>query len=116
MTQAEIAPKQILTAIQRQDPSIFITASDIRNDRVAIRTSYLADRTPIEALLDKLSSTDWIFSVKKDNKNHIQCLFFIHKKQIELLLANPDILLMNCIYRINIYRLPLLYILDYTNL
>ena len=36
MTKAGIAPKQILTAIRQQDPSTFIAASNIWNERVAI--------------------------------------------------------------------------------
>jgi hypothetical protein len=67
-------------------------------------------------LPDDLSTADWVFAVKKDADNHVQNLFFAHQKQIELLLANPDILLMDCTYRTNKYRLPLLHILGCTNL
>jgi hypothetical protein len=52
----------------------------------------------MEALLDDLSTADWIFAVKKDNNNYVQNLFFAHQKKVELLLANPDVLLMDCIY------------------
>lgn len=117
MSQAGIAPKQIMTALRNQDPDILVAASDIRNERQMMRSQYLGDRMPVEALLDELSaSPDWVFDVKKDSENHIQYLFFTHQKQIQLLQANPDILLMDCIYRINKYKLPLLYILGCTNL
>lgn len=58
-------------------------------------------RSPNETLLDDLSTVDWVFAVKKDADNHVQSLFFAHQKQIELLLANPDVLLIDCTYRIN---------------
>lgn len=117
MSQAGIAPKQILTAIRHEDPDTFIAATDIRNDRKVLRSNFLGDRTPVEALIDELSeSSDWIFDVKKDSTNHVQYLFFTHRKQLQLLLANPDILLMDCTYRTNKYRLPLLHILGCTNL
>ena len=103
LTQAGTAPKQILTSIQQENPETFIGARDIWNKRIAIRTSYLAERTPIEALLDKLSSEEWAFDVKRDQENHIQYLFFAHKKQIELLLKNPDVILLDCTYRTNKY-------------
>ena len=84
---------------------------------MSIRADYLNGRSSIEALLDELStSPDWIFDVKLDTENHVQCLFFAHKKQVELLRANPDILMMDCTYRINKYRMPLLHILGYTSL
>src|SRR5579871_2251040 len=53
---------------------------------------------------------------RKIADNHVHNLFFAHQKQIELLLANPDILLMDCTYRTNKYKLPLLHILGCTNL
>ena len=116
MSQAGIAPKQILTAIRQEDPDTLIAATDIQNDRKAIRSNYLINRTSIEALLDELSSSDWIYDVKKDLENHVQYLFFMHTKQRELLLTNPDILLMDCTYRTNKYKLPLLHILGCTSL
>jgi hypothetical protein len=81
-----------------------------------MRANYLNGRTPIEALLDDLSAPEWVFDVKRDLDNHVEYLFFAHGKQIELLLANPDVLLMDCTYRTNKYKLPLLHILGCTNL
>ena len=106
----------IFTAIRQQDSSTFIAPSDIRNDRKAIRASELAGRTPIEALLDGLSTEEWVFDIKRDSENHIQYLFFAHRKQVELLLINPDVLFIDCTYRINKYRLPLMHILGCTSL
>jgi hypothetical protein len=70
----------------------------------------------METLLGNLSADDWIFAVKKDAENRVQNLFFAHQKQIELLLTNPDVILMDCTYRTNKYKLPLLHILGCTNL
>jgi MULE transposase domain len=57
-----------------------------------------------------------VFNIKRDSENHVQYLFFAHKKQIKLLLTNPDILFIDYIYRTNKYRLPLIHILGYTSL
>jgi MULE transposase-like protein len=118
MTRAGIAPNQILTSIRQKDPDTFIAATDICSERKAMKIRDLRGRSPTEALLDELSSlsTEWRFDVKKNINNHVQCLFFAHQKQVELLLANPDILLMDCTYRTNRYKLPLLHILGCTNL
>jgi hypothetical protein len=115
MTNAGARPMQILAAIQSENQDTLVTATDIRGEREAIRERYLDGRCPIEALLDDLSTADWVFAVKK-NDNRIQNLFFAHQKQIGLLLANPDVLWMDCTYRTNKYRLPLLHILGCTNL
>ena len=116
MTHAGARPMQILAAIQKEDQDTLVSATDIRSERKAIRERHLNGRSSIETLLDELSAGDWIFAVKKDNSNHVQNLFFAHQKQVELLLANPDVLLMDCTYRTNRYKLPLLHILGCTNL
>ena len=116
MTQAGARPMQILAAIQSEDQGTLISATDIRSERKAIKERHLGGRRPMEALLDDLSTVDWVFALKKDSNNRIQNLFFAHQKQVELLLANPDVLLMDCTYRTNRYRLPLLHILGCTNL
>jgi hypothetical protein len=116
MTHAGARPNQILAAIQGEDEDTLVSATDIRGERKPIREKQLDGRSPIEALLDNLSTADWVFAVKKDSNNRIQNLFFAHQKQVELLLANPDVLLMDCTYRTKKYKLPLLYVLSCTNL
>lgn len=116
MTQAGARPMQILAAIQSEDQNTLISATDIRGERKTIREKQLGGRSPIEALLDDLSTADWVFAVKKDSNNRVQNLFFAHQKQVELLLTNPDVLLIDCTYRTNKYKLPLLHILGCTNL
>lgn len=116
MTRAGSRPMQILTALQQQDPDTLVTANDIRSDRLRMKMDHLNGRSPIETLLDDLSLPEWIYDVKRDSNNRIQYLFFAHQKQIELQLANPDVLMMDCTYRTNKYRLPLLHILGCTNL
>lgn len=98
MTHAGARPMQILAAIQSEDQNTLVSATDIRGDRKAIREKQLDGRSPMEALLDGLSTADWVFAVKKDDNNRVQNLFFAHQKQVELLLANPDVLLMDCTY------------------
>jgi hypothetical protein len=117
LTSAGVQPKQIMTAIRQEDPTTYICVSDIRNERKLARKDYLQERSPIETLLDELSSTeDWIYEVKLDTSQHVQNLFFAHKSQAEMLLTNPDVLLMDCTYRTNKFKLPLLHVLGCTNL
>jgi hypothetical protein len=78
--------------------------------------NYLDGRSSIEALLDDLATPDWVSDVTLDTNNHVQSLFFAHQKQVELFRINPDILMMDCTYRTNRYRLPLLHILGCTSL
>ncbi|OWY49387.1 Transcription factor FAR1-related protein [Alternaria alternata] len=115
-THAGARPMQILAALQKEDHDTLISASDIRSDMIAVREKQPGGRSPIEALLDNLSTSDWVFTVKKDDNNHVRNLFFAHQKQIEMVRANPDVLLMNCTYQTDKYKLPLLHIIGCTNL
>jgi hypothetical protein len=116
MSEAGVPPRQILSALRQDDPDTIITSQDIRNDIQMAKGKELGQRQPIEALLDDLSTDEWVFDVKKDSENRIQCLFFAHKRQIQQLRANPDILMIDCTYKTNRYRLPLLQIIGYSNL
>jgi hypothetical protein len=79
-----------MAAIQKKNPDTLVSATDIRSERKVIREKHLNGRSLIETLLDDLSTPDWVFALKRDAENHVQCLFFAHQKQIELLLANPS--------------------------
>jgi hypothetical protein len=71
LSKAGDAPKQILTAIRQADPETLISSQDIRNERASARAEYLNGRPAIEALLDELSTPDWIFDVKLDVNSHV---------------------------------------------
>ena len=116
MSQAGSAPKQIMTALYQQNPSTYVAATDIRNVRKLQRAKYLGSRSPVEALLDDLSTAEWVFDVKKDSDNRIQYLFFAHQKQVEYLRVNPDVILMDCTYRTNKYKFPLFHLLGCNSL
>jgi len=116
MTRAGSRPTQILTALQQENPDTLVTAKDIRTDRKKIKMEHMNGRSSIETLLDDLSSSEWIYDVKRDSDNRIQYLFFAHQKQVEMQLANPDVLMMDCTYRTNKYKVPLLHVLGCTNL
>ncbi|KAF1935703.1 hypothetical protein EJ02DRAFT_301016, partial [Clathrospora elynae] len=58
MTYAGVRPMQILAAIQREDQDTLISATNICSKRKAIREKHLNGRSPVETLLDDLSTTD----------------------------------------------------------
>jgi hypothetical protein len=116
LSKSGVAPKHVLTQIRQDDPATFIKPQDIRNEKHSAQLNFLNGRSSIEALLDNLCSPDWISDVTLDPEDHVQRLFFAHKKQVELLRANPDVVMMDCTYRTNRYGLPLLHILGSTSL
>jgi MULE transposase domain len=89
-------------------------AQDIYNVRKELRWENLKGKQPIEALLEELQKGQYIFYFKTDTINHITHLFFAHPKSIETLNLFPDLILLDCTYKTNKFKLPLLNIVGST--
>lgn len=89
MTHAGARPMQILAAIQKEDHDTLVSATDIRSERKAVREKQLSGRSPIEALLDNLSTSDWVFAVKKDDNNQVYNLLFAHRSRLRCCMSIP---------------------------
>jgi hypothetical protein len=118
MRKAGIRPKQMLSSIEEQYTGSHITISDIYTEINTLKARSLSGRTPIEVLFDRLSepSSGFVYDFQIDSENHVQNLFFAHDKQVRLLLANPDIILMDCTYRTNKFKIPLLHVVGCTSM
>jgi len=74
--------------------------------------------TPTQALMKYLAeSSDWyVDSKKKEYNDELQFLFFTPKCMQKLLSLNMEILIMDCTYKTNRYKMPLLIITGVTAL
>ena len=107
------APREIVSTI-RISTDHAILASDVYNMRKTIRAKNLAGKTPIEALIDQLSSSNYISDHKTDNIGHVTHLFFAPPRSIQLFQQFSDIILLDCTYKTNRFKLPLLVIVGTT--
>jgi len=112
-----IAPREFLSAERLNNPSSLLTPQDIYNAKKKIRGERLGKYTPTQALLKHLDHDNWFVKVKlrKDTKE-IRRLFFINKKSGHILSKNSEILIMDCTYKTNKYRMPLLTIVGHTSI
>jgi hypothetical protein len=69
-------------------------------------------------LIKDLNDDDekWIFDFKKNEHDHITHLFFIRKSFETLIKSNHEVILMNCIYKTNRFKMSSLIIFDQTTL
>jgi hypothetical protein len=112
MTASHVAPKQIFSVLKQQDPNINIQMVDIYNEQRDLKVARLQGRTPIESLLQRLGDdTEWVSAYRTDGEERLNALFFAHTAQVKLIRAYPDVLLMDCTYRTNKYKMPLFHIL-----
>jgi|SRR5579862_3119149 len=67
-------------------------------------------------MLFELHNSEYEYNYNFDFQIRIQMLFFAHPKSLELLQRYPEVLLMDCTYKTNRFRMPLLDILRSTGL
>ncbi|CAG8584927.1 5455_t:CDS:2 [Cetraspora pellucida] len=80
-----------------------------------IRQDNLKDHIPIQALLDELKEENFEYNYQYDQNNHLTHLFFAHPILIILTKAYSSVFLMDCIYKTNKFRMPLLHVVKMTS-
>ncbi|CAJ0836910.1 6421_t:CDS:2, partial [Entrophospora sp. SA101] len=115
MSAAGSHPREILSTIHQSDLSSMATSRTIYNTLHSIREERLDGRTPIQALFDKLQESDFEFDYQRDHQNHITHLFFAHRISIALTRTYPVVLLLDCTYKTNRYRMLLLNVVGMTS-
>ncbi|KAJ5264490.1 hypothetical protein N7505_007283 [Penicillium chrysogenum] len=109
------ATRQIITSLRESDPNSCIIPKDINNLRMQLNREFLNGRTPIQALLQELPKDgNWIFKYELDDDQHVTALFCMHKTCVTMLQSNPWVISMDCTYKTNQYKLPLLDIVGFT--
>ena len=86
------------------------------NTQQKIRNKALGGRTPIQALIDELTTKGYVHNVKLCDGNHVTHLFVAHPKAIQLVREYHRVLLMDCTYKTNAFNMPLLNIVGVTSL
>ena len=115
MLAAGVRPREALSTLRQNNPTLATISRNVYNERVQLRRENLAGRTPIQALLDELTLTDYQFDYLCDPENHITHLFFARPSAITLTKAYSTVLLMDCTYKTNKFRMPLLHVVGMTS-
>ncbi|CAG8796036.1 10373_t:CDS:2 [Cetraspora pellucida] len=115
MTVSGSGPRKIVSALRQNDKLALVTSRDIYNACGQLHQQNLAGHTSIQALIDELSEGDFIYKCKYDNNGSITHLFFAHNKSIALTREYSSVLLMDCTYKTNKFKMPLLNIVGITS-
>ena len=104
---AGVKPKQIMTRLIQENPTITIKRKDIYNEMLKIRARELQGKSPIEAVLRQLSDPElWVFDYKTDSHGRLSHLFFAYLKTVRIFESHPDVLMADCTYRTTDSRCP----------
>lgn len=84
------------------------TQRDIYNRIIEIRRDLREGQSSIQALVDQLHKEGFWCRIRLDPENRLIVIFFAHPDSVAYLQCNPDVLLLDCIYKTNKHRMPLL--------
>ncbi len=94
--------------------NFLIKTRDVYNIKAQMRRDELESMTSIQALMHQLDENDWTYAFQKDRLNQVTHLFFAKKSSQSILKINYEVFIMNCIYKINRYKMSLMIIFDQT--
>jgi hypothetical protein len=99
-----------MTALLQENPSLCIKKKDVNNEILKARQLQLGGRTPIEALIEQLKDPDqWVFDYQIGINGELTYLFLAYLKPAHIFESHPDILMADCTYRTNRFKMPLLH-------
>ena len=114
---AQATPSQVISSLRLEDDDCILRTKDIYNAKQAIRLKNLGPLSPMQFLLRSLKRDNWYFQYRAGERSQeVTHLFFVEKHTVEILKKNSEIMLMDCTYKTNKYKLPLLVIIGHTSL
>lgn len=116
LVSAGVPARQGLTLIRREFPESLATAKNCYNAKAQSRLKELAGRSPIQALMDELALSKWVYSVKTSGDGRVRHLFMTHPTSIRLTRRYSKVLLLDCTYKTKRFRMPLLIIIGRTGI
>jgi hypothetical protein len=107
LTNAGVAPKDIRTYI-RQNSNTIATQQDIYNRIADSKRELCEGQSTIHAFANQLDKEGFWNRMRLDSDDRITAVLFAHPESLAYLQAYPDLLFLDCTYKTNKYRMPLL--------
>lgn len=101
--------KEVKDAIFNQNSDSILCSKDIYNVKEAIKKRKMAGRNAIMTLLDDFDKNDdVVYDFRLDPHGHTTHLFTATQQQIQMARERKTVFLLDCTYKTNRYKLPLL--------
>lgn len=102
---------QILTILRLQNADCILKKRDIYNEKAAICRKTLGPFSSMQFFVQNLDRVNWYLDYQTIIEFHkLTHLFFTEESTVDMLKNNSEVLLMDCTYKINKFKLPLLVI------
>ncbi len=109
------ATPRLISHVVNSNPELPRTSDEqIYRFRQEIRASELNGERPIDVLWDSLRREGYTFDVAVNDMNQVSRFFFAHPNSIILFKSYPMVVLMDCTYRTNCYKMKFLDVVGVT--
>ena len=103
-----------MSTLLEKNPQCPYTIRDLYNLNAAARKIELNGRSTAQALIEDLNKCNGLYDIRVDGNGIITHLFFSFQHQIEMARRFPSVILLDCTYKTNKFRMPLLNIVGIT--
>ncbi|MBW0572672.1 hypothetical protein O181_112387 [Austropuccinia psidii MF-1] len=109
-----LMPRQIQAHLcSKRESDRPVILQDIYNQVEKIKKDKLQGRRAIDSLIDTLKEENFVWSSARDAEGYITSFFFTHPLSIKLLHGFHNVILMDCTYKTNKYKMPLFHIVGF---
>ncbi|XP_045792022.1 protein FAR1-RELATED SEQUENCE 5-like [Trifolium pratense] len=117
LTKRKVAPRHIVLDLKDQNPESVVDATLVYRKRHNMQIQERGSRTELQHLLQLLDDAKYVSwnRRKDDGSDVLSDIFWAHPDSIKLLNLFPIVLVMDCTYKTNKYRQPLLEIAGITS-
>jgi hypothetical protein len=117
LTKCRVAPRNIVISLKEKNPESVVDANQIYRKRNKLQKEERGPRTDTQHLLQRLDDANFVTWNRRrdDGSNVLSDIFWAHPESIKLLNLFPIVLVMDCTYKTNKYRQPLLQIIGITS-
>ena len=107
MSKSGILLRHIISYLRQTNSKLSAISKTIYNAIAKIRKDNLAGHSVIQALLEELAQGGFMYDILNEG-GHLTHLFFAHPLSVKLTQDFPNIFIMDCTYKTNRYKMPLL--------
>ncbi|KAG6983952.1 PKS-NRPS hybrid synthetase [Fusarium oxysporum f. sp. conglutinans] len=108
LTEAGVKPKEIRTFIRLSDRFCLATQQDIYNAIARSKRDLAKGQSSIHALADELVNQGFRSHFCLDQDNRVTAVFFTNADSLAYTKTYPEVMMLNCTYKTNKYKMPLL--------
>lgn len=113
---AGVKPRKMLSTLKSRDASNTTCMRTIYNEKYKLHQMELAGGTPIQFLYACITDAEYVsYDIVNKTTAKLESLYFAHPTSVQLSNLFSDVFVMDCTYKTNRYRLPLLSIVGMTS-